>query len=343
MIDIRTSGIDVCSPKNVVAQSAASQIQAYPRWAETTPGPIPLSALFSETKTYLSGKLDIWQPYEECLVSIRDQQTLKNHSVSTPIEGFVGLEFILEGGYEQWYGDHRILNAQNARITLSSYSQNGFQTKILRAGEQVKSVALWIPASCLIKEYGLEIDRVPGSIQPIVAVEETTAATFPMSSTIKRITSEMLHHPFSGQMANKYLRAKFDELLCQTVVNLYDLENAYLQDNNLSKRKSAAMAKVIEHLNLHYCDPLSIEQLAEAVGICRSNLSSMFKSTYGVGISEYLLTQRMEKARELIRQGKMNMLEVALAVGYNAQSSFTRAYKKFYQQSPTADRKICYS
>jgi transcriptional regulator GlxA family with amidase domain len=46
----------------------------------------------------------------------------------------------------------------------------------------------------------------------------------------------------------------------------------------------------------------------------------------------------MQQAQELIKQGKHSVLQVAMEVGYQNQSSFGRAFKKFFGYSPTKDK-----
>lgn len=74
------------------------------------------------------------------------------------------------------------------------------------------------------------------------------------------------------------------------------------------------------------------------LGMSKAQISKTFKSSYGMNITEYLTQKRLSKALELINEGKLSVLQVALAVGYTNQSSFGRAFKKFYGYSPLKDR-----
>jgi transcriptional regulator GlxA family with amidase domain len=57
-----------------------------------------------------------------------------------------------------------------------------------------------------------------------------------------------------------------------------------------------------------------------------------------MSISEYLLQKRMETAQSLLKEGKLPVLDVAIAVGYDDQSGFGRAYKRYYGHAPKDDR-----
>lgn len=49
----------------------------------------------------------------------------------------------------------------------------------------------------------------------------------------------------------------------------------------------------------------------------------------------------MDAAHELLKLGKILILEVAIAVGYEDQSSFGRAYKKYHNHPPSGDKSKC--
>jgi AraC-like DNA-binding protein len=70
----------------------------------------------------------------------------------------------------------------------------------------------------------------------------------------------------------------------------------------------------------------------------KGQLTQTFKSSYGMNISEYLIQKRMQRSQELIKVGKLSILQIAMEVGYQNQSSFGRAFKKFFGYSPLKDK-----
>lgn len=65
-----------------------------------------------------------------------------------------------------------------------------------------------------------------------------------------------------------------------------------------------------------------------------THLSKTFKSSYGVSISQYKLQQRLMRTYELVLEGKLSIYQVAAEVGYKDQSSFTRAFKGYFEFYP---------
>jgi AraC-like DNA-binding protein len=78
----------------------------------------------------------------------------------------------------------------------------------------------------------------------------------------------------------------------------------------------------------------TIRELSEKVNLNERKLKYGFKKINGIGIHEFQVQKRMEKAEELLREGQA-IKEIYHKVGYKSISSFSQAFKKFYGISPT--------
>jgi len=63
-------------------------------------------------------------------------------------------------------------------------------------------------------------------------------------------------------------------------------------------------------------------------------LSRIFSQEMGRGIFQYLRALRLERAADLLREGKMNVTQAALAVGYSSPSHFSTAFHEAYGCCP---------
>ncbi len=79
---------------------------------------------------------------------------------------------------------------------------------------------------------------------------------------------------------------------------------------------------------------MTLEQLAEHVGLSKSYLSSYFKKVTGESFIDYMLQLRVEKAKELFRQTNLKIYEVAEAVGFQDPKYFTKSFKRITGVSP---------
>lgn len=79
----------------------------------------------------------------------------------------------------------------------------------------------------------------------------------------------------------------------------------------------------------------SLEDAAVQVNLSASYLSRLFKEKSGMGFSEYLLQVRMKKACEMLEDVRYKSYDIAYYVGYDNPKNFSRAFKAYYNVSPT--------
>lgn len=83
----------------------------------------------------------------------------------------------------------------------------------------------------------------------------------------------------------------------------------------------------------------TLEEAAQRVFLSPSYLSRIFKEKNGEGFAELLLRTRMEKACEMLDDCKYRSYDIAFYLGYDNPKSFSRAFRSFYQMSPSEYRK----
>lgn len=85
-------------------------------------------------------------------------------------------------------------------------------------------------------------------------------------------------------------------------------------------------------------DPMSLSALAACVGTTARNLDRLFRSEIGEPPVRYAAGLRLRRARELLQQTDIKIMDAALATGFRSQAHFSRAYRKMFGQSPKEDR-----
>ena len=83
-------------------------------------------------------------------------------------------------------------------------------------------------------------------------------------------------------------------------------------------------------------NPPSLEELSRMVGVNRTTLSQRFRKIYGVTIFNFLRNFRLEESRRLLQAGNRSVTEVAFEVGYAQQRTFTKEFKKYFGDTPSA-------
>ncbi len=85
---------------------------------------------------------------------------------------------------------------------------------------------------------------------------------------------------------------------------------------------------------------LSVTGVSEAVGVSMQHLSRSFRRKYNITVVEYINSQRIEKAKELIVKEGMTVNKVSEAVGYSNNVTFTRNFHRHVGMSPSEYREI---
>ncbi|WP_299828234.1 GlxA family transcriptional regulator [Pseudomonas sp.] len=98
------------------------------------------------------------------------------------------------------------------------------------------------------------------------------------------------------------------------------------------------LVQVIGEMEQHTEPPLSTLQLAEGIQVTRRQLERLFRLYLNDTPSNFYLGLRLEKARQLLRQTDMSVLEISIACGFESPSYFTRSYKGRFVKCPREDR-----
>ena len=93
-----------------------------------------------------------------------------------------------------------------------------------------------------------------------------------------------------------------------------------------------------DYVHQHYFHPINLKELASAMKMNASYLSDLFSQTTGVTFHQFLAEARLSKARELLRDPRNRVGEVARAVGYASPDAFRHAFKAHEGLPPAAWR-----
>jgi AraC family transcriptional regulator len=98
---------------------------------------------------------------------------------------------------------------------------------------------------------------------------------------------------------------------------------------------SRAMSeRVVDFMHANIDRNISLAELGELVGLSPHHFSLVFKNTFGTTPHQFLLLQRVEKAKRLLASGGQSIGEAALEVGFSNQSHFTRMFRRLIGETP---------
>lgn len=103
--------------------------------------------------------------------------------------------------------------------------------------------------------------------------------------------------------------------------------------HSLKTRNSAWARNLQKHIVSHLGEDLTLDTLAAEFYISKRHMESVFKEYCGFSVGEFIISMRILKARELLRQG-IRVTEAGEAVGYRNTSHFCRIFKQHTGVSP---------
>ena len=104
---------------------------------------------------------------------------------------------------------------------------------------------------------------------------------------------------------------------------------------NFNESKNPVLIqKCISYINEHYNEDINLETVANIVHLNPSYFSSIFKKEVGVSFSNYLNKIRKEQSKLLLKNTDSSIVEIALEVGFEDQSYFSKVFKNLTKMTP---------
>jgi AraC family transcriptional regulator len=94
------------------------------------------------------------------------------------------------------------------------------------------------------------------------------------------------------------------------------------------------LKRAIDYMEEHIADPITLPQLAAAVGLTRMYFAEQFRAATGLRPKEFFLRRRIEHAKRLLRDSPATLVDIALITGFQTQSHFTTVFKRFVGSTP---------
>ena len=133
---------------------------------------------------------------------------------------------------------------------------------------------------------------------------------------------------------------------CTTVGELFQcLQDFILGKVNgiVAKREEDSIRPVRlakQYIHNHYQEQITLEEVSEYVGLTPAYFSVLFKKETEIGFAKYLINERIEAAKDLLRETALSVSEICKKVGYNDQKHFTRLFEKNVGVRPAVYRKL---
>ncbi|MCO7573868.1 response regulator transcription factor [Pseudomonas protegens] len=103
-------------------------------------------------------------------------------------------------------------------------------------------------------------------------------------------------------------------------------------------QKRQALNDVLQYIDQHFRDSIDQKILAKRCGMTTFRFSRLFKEVNGLGFMDYVLSKRMDSARDLLNNSQMPITSIGYEVGFKDPSYFARAFKQLAGCTPSEYR-----
>lgn len=201
--------------------------------------------------------------------------------------------------------------------------------------------ARWVTVVCSASKLKETIGSHPilSHSSPVsLAITDCAIHGTPIDSKIRAAAEDILNPPYGGEIGRQLTKARSLEVLYRLIQTL---------PNEIGKWKSQSSynALTIDKLNFardildgNVSEVPNIAKLSDITDLGRTKLVKGFREMFGESIGAYVLRRRMEIAQELLRAREMPVNMVAHHVGYEHQSTFSAAYRKYFGHAPSDAR-----
>ena len=100
----------------------------------------------------------------------------------------------------------------------------------------------------------------------------------------------------------------------------------------------ARLRRIKELVDAKMGDDLSLDEMAQSVGLSTAHFARMFRKSTGETPHRFVLRQRLERAKAMLRAPDARVLDVGVACGFKTQQHFAQAFRDLWGVSPTEYR-----
>lgn len=157
-----------------------------------------------------------------------------------------------------------------------------------------------------------------------------TSARRSLMDSIERLESAGSDTGYAHHLYQKVLFLEF-------LIQLNRIAGSRKLDYPNTLRSDSRILALMDYIREHLSEPLSVDFLAERFHFSRYHLMRLFKQETGYTLSRYITSKRLLAARELLGTD-MPLTEICYRCGFQNYSSFFRAYKAEFGESPRTAR-----
>ncbi len=143
---------------------------------------------------------------------------------------------------------------------------------------------------------------------------------------------------FAGeQLIRLYLEQLLLQLIRRYMVDTSPTfaENSTLVKSVKQKADGALLSQIQEYMEAHIHESLTIDKICKSNSVGRSQLQKLFRDRSGYGAIEYFSRMKIDLAKQMIREDRINFTQIADKLGFSSIHYFSRQFKRITGMTPS--------
>lgn len=150
---------------------------------------------------------------------------------------------------------------------------------------------------------------------------------------LQHIAMLLLAQLHSGGMMGQLYIESLTQVLVIHLLRHYSTFTQPITSQNKSLTR-AQLQQAIDYVSTHLDQDLSLIQIARVINISPTYFASLFKRATGISPHQYVIQQRVERAKLLLLKTDLTIADIALQVGFSSQSHLTQQFKRLTGMTP---------
>ena len=138
----------------------------------------------------------------------------------------------------------------------------------------------------------------------------------------------------NGQFLKNLQQVSSLEGMCHILQEVVEAFSESMFSHNLRPKNNDIVKKAMLYISEKFNTPLTLENVSAYVHLHPSYFSTVFKNSTGLSFKEYLNKVRIEESKILLLNTDFSIIDIAIAVGFEDQSYFSKVFKKYTGTTP---------
>ena len=99
------------------------------------------------------------------------------------------------------------------------------------------------------------------------------------------------------------------------------------------------LRRAIDYIEANLCEPITLSDMATHAGLSRMHFAAQFRLSTGLAPHNFLTSRRMERAKNMLRDSRLDIVDIAATVGIQSQAYFTTVFRRYTGTTPSRWRR----